>query len=195
MRCCYEPSVSKAKVKRYINMLVRQKLEKASKRTVYQFSHAGMHIVEGKPVFCTGTDVIHDNSFASDILFEVEPINERMDVDEKLSEEDAAAELFLLLCLSPDPARVLLAYKLGFFMRLAYRNIGKVPKGCIYLYGQSGMQKTTFSSYLMQTFDRSKGIKSPPRLDVSGPAAVNMLQGSPNDVVIMDDLCPLIPKE
>ena len=63
-------------------------------------------------------------------------------------------------------------------------------KGCIYLYGRSGIQKTTYSSFLVQTYDRNSGIKSPSRLNASIPAAVNMLLENPNDVVVMDDLFP-----
>lgn len=190
IRCCYEPNVPEKKVERYLCYIVRRALSSAPRRTIYRFSHAGMYLLEGKPVFCAGTEVIHDNSFDSNFLFEPSPMCQKLDVDEKLSEEEAATEFFRLLTLSPDPARIISAYKLGFFMRPAFEKIGKVPKGCIYLQGLSGMQKTTYSSFLVQTYERCSGIKSPSRLNASIPAVVNMLLENPNDVVVMDDLCP-----
>lgn len=195
IKCRYHPDISKSVVERYLYDSIRQNLQKAPRRTVYRFSHAGMYLIEGKPVFCTGTEVIHDHSVGSNILFEPDPMCQKLDVDGKLSEEEAAVEFFRLLTLSPNPARIISAYKLGFFMRPAYERIGKVPKGCIFLYGRSGTQKTTYSSFLVQTYDRSKGIKSPSRLNASIPAAVNMLLENSNDVVVMDDLFPADSKK
>lgn len=190
IQCCYEPNVPRKKVERYLSYAVRQALSSAPCRQVYRFNHTGMCTIERKPVFCTGIDVIHNQSFDSEIMFEFNPMRQKLDVDGKLSEEEAAAEFFRLLTLSPNPARIISAYKLGFFMGPAYERIGKVPKGCVFLYGQSGTQKTTYSSFLVQTYDRSRGIKSPSRLNASIPAAVNMLLDNPNDVVVMDDLFP-----
>lgn len=190
IKCLYNPDVKKKTVERHLYDSLRHELQTAPERTVYRFRHAGMRLIEGKPVFCTGTEAIHDHSFGSNIFFEPDPMCQKLDVDEKLSEEDAAAEFFRLLTLSPNPSSVILAYKLGFFMRLGYERIGKIPKGCIYLYGRSGIQKTTYSSFLVQTYDRNSGIKSPSRLSASIPAAVNILLENPNDVVIMDDLFP-----
>lgn len=195
IKCRYNPDITKSAVERYLYDSVRQNLQMASRRTVYRFSHAGMYLIEGKPVFCTGTEVIHDHSFGSNILFEPDLKCQKLDVDEKLSEEEAATEFFRLLPLSPDPARIISTYRLGFFMRPAYERIGKVPKGCIYLCGRSGTQKTTFSSVLVQAYDRENGIKNPSRLNASVPAAVNMLLENPNEVVIMDDLCPTDSKD
>lgn len=191
IRCQYNPSAAKKTIERHIFASIRQGLQTAPKRTVYRFEHVGMYIIAGKPVFCTGTEFIYDQGFNQGILFEHGPMSQKLEVDGKLSEEEAAAEFFRLLTLSPNPARIISAYKLGFFMRPAYQKIDKVPKGCIFLYGQSGTQKTTYSSFLVQTCDRSRGIMSPSRLNASIPAAVNILLENPNDVVVMDDLFPV----
>lgn len=189
-RCIYKPNVPKKKVARYLGYSVRRALELALVRSVYKVSRAGMHKVDGKPILFTGEEVVSFSDKDTTIIFETEQVSQKLEVDEELTEEETAAEFFRLLCLSPNPGRVMLAYKLVFFMRLAYVSIGKVPKGCIYLYGQSGTQKTTFSSFLMQTYDRSNDIQSPSRLNASIPAVVNMLLENPNDVVVMDDLFP-----
>lgn len=189
-RCIYEPNVPKKKVARYLGYSVRRALELALVRSVYKVNRAGMHTVNGKPILYTGVEIISSSDTDTTIIFETEQVSQKLEVDEKLTEEEAAAEFFRLLCLSPNPGQVMLSYKLVFFMRLAYVSIGKVPKGCIYLYGQSGTQKTTFSSFLVQTYDRSSEIRSPSRLNATIPAVVNMLLENPNDVVVMDDLFP-----
>lgn len=189
-KCQYNPDISTKIVKQSLCGSIRQELQMMPQRTVYRLSRAGMYLIEDKPVFCTGTEVIYGHGFDSNILFEPDVTYQKLEVDEKLSEEEAVAEFFRLLVLSPNSSRVISAYKLGFFMRLAYERIGKIPKGSIYLYGRSGIQKTTYSSFFVQTYDRSSGIKSPSRLDASISAAVNMLLENPNDVVIMDDLFP-----
>ena len=190
LRCCYNLKIKEKMIEKSLSQHVRQSLTAVPKKQIYRFNRTGMYEIKGRPVYCTGVDVIRGQEFASDILFEVAPMVHKLDIDVDLPEEEAATEFFRLLTLSPNPARLILAYKLGFFMRLAYEKIGKIPKGCIYLYGQSGTQKTTFTSFLTQTNDRSNGIKSPSRLNASIPAAVKMLLENFSDVVVMDDLYP-----
>lgn len=189
-RCIYDPNVSEKRVNRYLSISVRKQLNSAPSKTVYRFSCSGMFFIEGKPFFCTGTEVIHPKDLDPNITFEFEPAIQKMDVDETLSENEAASKFVELLSLSPDPACIITAYKLGFFMRRSYFNIGKEPKSCIYLYGRSGTQKTTFSSFLAQTYERNGGIKSPMRLNASIASVVNILLKNSNDVVVIDDLCP-----
>lgn len=195
IRCRYHPEVSESKVRRYLGNTIRDQMEKVPRRLVEHLTHTGMYKLDEHLVFCTGKAVVQDPAKKARNVIEIAQIEKNLEVDEKLSEEEAAAEFLRLLSLSPDPARIISAYKLGFFMRPAYERIGKVPKGCIFLYGRSGTQKTTYSSFLVQTYDRSKGIKSPSRLNASIPAAVNMLLENSNDVVVMDDLFPADSKK
>ena len=113
-----------------------------------------------------------------------------MDIDSNLSEAEAVSQMIDLLSLSPNAGRVILAQKLVYFMRQAYVDAGKAPCVCVFLFGKTGTQKTTLSSFLTQTYDRSKGIKSPPRLNASIAAAVQLLMKSSDDVVVLDDLFP-----
>lgn len=189
-RCNYEPNASEKRVERHLSYNIRKALTSVPQRLVYKFDHVGMHTVNGRPVFYTGKKLIPSCHVGTDIIFETEHVEQKLDVDKELSEEASAAELFQLLVLSPDSGRIILAYKLCYLMCPAYESIGKIPKGSIYLYGESGTQKTTFSSFLVQTYDRSDGIKRPSRLNASIPAVSNMLLKSPNDVMVMDDLFP-----
>lgn len=194
IRCRYHPEVSESKVERYLGSMIRDQIEKAPRRLVERLTYAGMHKLDSQLVFCTGNDVIQDSSKAKRII-EIASLEENLDIDVELKECDAARGIIDLISLSSEAGRALLAYKLGHFMRVAYEEVGKMPRGCIYLYGKTGIQKTTFSSLLIQTYDRNSGIKSPSRLNASIPAAVNMLLESPNDVVVMDDLFPADSKK
>lgn len=189
IRCRYHTEVSESKVERYLGSMIRDQIEKAPRRLVERLTYAGMHKLDSQLVFCTGKDVIQDSSKAKRII-EIASRDENLDIDVELKECDAARGIIDLISLSSEAGRALLAYKLGHFLRVAYEEVGKIPRGCIYLYGKTGIQKTTFSSLLIQTYDRNSGIKSPSRLNASIPAAVNILLDNPNDVVVMDDLFP-----
>lgn len=189
-RCIYHPEKTGSKVNRYLSCTIREALEAAPKNRVYCLTHVGMYKIEGRPVFCTGNQVIQSSRTTLNGKFEIKSVEQKLDVNNKLTEVEAASEIFKYICLSPNSGQVMLAYKLGFFMRLAYVDAGRPPKGCIFLYGRTGIQKTTFSSFLNQTYNRGEGIKSLPRLDASIPAVIRILAEHSNDVVILDDLCP-----
>ncbi len=190
VRCRYNPEFPEQKIERYINDDIRAQIEKAPRRTVEYLTHAGMHRIAGQPVFCTGKIVIQSSMKKTNQVIEVASMEENLDVNYELTEFDAVEEMIDFIGLSSEAGRVLLAYKLLEFMRMAYEDIGKMPNGCIYLYGETGIQKTTFSSLVVQTYNRSKGIKSPPRLSASIPAAVQILKEKAGDVAILDDLFP-----
>lgn len=186
IRCCYNPEIPKMKVERYLSASIREQLRKAPKRQVEYLTNVGMYKIDGQPIFCTGKAFIQGQAKKTDHVIEIASLEGNLDVNDNLTEYDAAKEIFDFIILSPEAGQILLAYKLGCFMRMAYEETGKMPKGCIYLYGKTGIQKTTFSSFLTQTYNRSKGIKSPPRLNASVAAAVQKT----GDVAILDDLFP-----
>ena len=190
IHCWFDPNTSPARISRHLRNKILEELSNVPRKTVYQLLDVGMNVIAGQHVFCTGQEVIRPSAASHDVLIDMQPVKHHLDVDPELTEDNAISKMIDLICLSPNPGRIVLAYKLGFLMRQAYADAGRAPKGCIYLYGRTGTQKTTLSSFLNQMYDRSKGIVSPPRLDASIAAAVKILQEFPNDVVIFDDLCP-----
>lgn len=189
--CCrYNPEVSESKVKRYLEDIIRDQIKKVPRRLVEHLTHTGMHNLDDHLVFCTGKSIIQDSAKETGHIIEIASLEENLDVDDELKECDAAKEMIDFISLSPEAGQIILSYKLGYFMRMAYEKIGKMPRGCIYLHGDTGIQKTTFSSFLTQTYNRSNGIKSPSRLSASIPAAVQILKEEADDVVILDDLFP-----
>lgn len=190
IRCRYNPEVPESKVERYLSDNIRAQIGTAPRRTVEYLTHAGMYRIDGQPVFCTGKMVIQSSMKKTNQIIEVASMKESIDINDNLAEYDAAKEIFDFISLSPKAGQVLLAYKLGCFMRMAYEDVGKMPKFCIYLYGKTGIQKTTFSSLMVQTYNRSKGIENPTRLNASIPAATQILKEKRDDVAILDDLFP-----
>lgn len=189
-RCCYDPEISESKVGRYLSNIIREQLGIVPKRQVEYLTHVGMYKIGGQLIFCTGKEVIPDRAKIKDYIIEIAPLEENLDISDNLTEHDAAMGMFDFIILSPEAGQVLLAYKLGCFMWMAYEEVGKTPKGSVFLYGETGIQKTTFSSFLVQTYNRNNGIKSPPRLNASIPAAVQILKEKAGDVAILDDLFP-----
>lgn len=189
IRCSYNPEMSEFKVERYLSNSIRNQLQKAPERKVEYLTHAGIYKIAGQIILCTGKEVI-PNHVKKDYVIETALLEENLDIDDKLTEHDAAKEMLNFITLSPEAGQTLLAYKLGCFMRMAYEDVGRTPKSCIYLYGKTGIQKTMFSSLMVQTFNRKMGIKSPPRLNASIPAAVQILKEKAGDVAILDDLFP-----
>lgn len=190
INCRFEPNASQSRIIRHLCDNIRTQIGNVPRKTIYRLTHIGMNVVAGQHVFCTGQEVIRPSAASHDVLIDMQPMKYHLEIDSELTEGGAISKMIDLICLSPNPGRIILAYKLGYLMRQAYADAGRVPKGCIYLYGRTGTQKTTLSSFLNQMYDRSKGIVSPPRLDASIAAAVKILQEFPNDVVIFDDLCP-----
>lgn len=190
VHCRYNPEIPESKVERYLNDHIRAQIGKAPRRVVESLNSAGMYKIDGQPIFYTGKVVIQSPTKKTTHVIKTELSKENLDINNELSESDAAKEIVNFISLSPEAGQILLAYKLGCLTRMAYEDAGKVAKGCIYLYGETGMQKTTFSSLMIQTYNRSKGIKSPQRLSASIPAAVQILKEKAGDVAILDDLFP-----
>lgn len=189
IRCSYNPDISDFKVERYLSNIIRNQLQKAPKRQVEYLTRAGMYKIGGQLIFCTGKEVIPDY-VKKDHVIEIALLEKNLDINDNLTEHDAVKGMLDFITLSPEAGQTLLAYKLGCFMRMAYEDVGRAPKSCIYLYGKTGVQKTTFSSLMVQTYNRNRGIISPPRLNASIPAAVQILKEKAGDVAILDDLFP-----
>ncbi|MCM1329148.1 MAG: hypothetical protein NC253_06865 [Ruminococcus sp.] len=194
-RAKYNPDITPAKAARFLEDSVRQQISTAPHITVYQASQNGLYKVGKVPIYIMGQHIIY-SSRAKDVTVTVsENKTQRLDIDTKLSETDVINELLALISLSPNTGRILIACKLGYLMRQAYVEAGSRPSTCVYLYGKTGTNKTTFSSLLTQLYNRSDGIQSPIRLNASNAASVNILLEVRDDAVIFDDLCPADSKQ
>ena len=117
-------------------------------------------------------------------------MSHHLDIDPSLDEKESISRMRKFIGLCGDTGKVLLALKLGSLMLSAYFEAGMNPHICINLLGSTGMKKTTYASYLIQTYDRKKSIQQPVRLTASLAASTQILMNTRDDVVIFDDLCP-----
>lgn len=190
-RCLFNPEIADAKIKRFLKYAVREALKDAPRKKIYQINQLGVSKIKGNAVFCTGQDIIR-SSGGIEFEFTIDSVLQKqvLDIDPELTERQAASEMFNLLSLSADSGRVILAQKLLYLMREAYVDAGVKPNVCVYLYGETGTNKTTLSSFLVQMYNRRQGVMSPIRLNASVAASVKILSETVDDVVVLDDLCP-----
>lgn len=190
-RCSFNPEIADAKIKRFLKHAVSEALKAAPRKKVYQINRLGVSKIEGNAVFSTGQELIKPpDGTGFKFTIDLVPLEQSLDIDPKLTESQAASEMLNLLSLSADSGRVILAQKLVYLMREAYVDAGVKPNVCVYLFGETGTNKTTLSSFLLQMYNRRRGITSPIRLNASIAASVKILSETVDDVVILDDLCP-----
>lgn len=187
----FNPEVPLSKAQRYLADSVWEQLLAAPRNKVFQLTKTGLSKVDGESVYCAGEKVILSLTKAlPSFKVESQLQTTHLDIDDEISEAEAASEIFGLIALSHTSGQIMLAYKLLWLMRQAYMDVGMRPNFCLHLYGKTGTQKTTFSTFLMQLYNRKSGITNPPRLDASIAAAVKILQGVTDDVIVFDDLYP-----
>ncbi len=190
-RASFSPDFAVATANRYVVDAIRSSLDELPIAEVYQLSHPGLYKITGRPVFCTGGEVIRPpTSTEQEPEIECEPMTQRLDIDPELSETEAAAEMLNLISLFPDPGRIILSQVLVALLRQAYEDAGKSPAFCVFLYGHTGTQKTTIASFLTQIYNRNDGIAELTRLNASCAAAVEMLMDTTDQVKVFDDLFP-----
>lgn len=187
------PEFPVAKSRRYIAHAIKEALGELPMVEVYQLSHPGLYKIAGKPVFCTGGEVIRPPaSIVQELEIECEPMAQRLDIDPKLSEVEATAEVLNLISLFPNPGRIILSQVLVALLRQAYEDAGSRPAFCVFLHGRTGTQKTTIAGFLTQIYNRASGIAEPTRLNTSRASAVEMLMDVADQVKVFDDLFPAV---
>lgn len=190
IRCRYNPKYPALKIQRYLADHIRKALTGTPKRQ-YRIARVGNHKVEDEHIFSTGVDYISSSPVRKgeyDIV--QDSISYKMDVDSSLTEAEAVAEMLELISLNPDAGRILTAHTLMYLMRSVYAEAWKAPRCSVFVFGDTGKQKTTYSAYMTQLYNRSDGIKDPARLDASIPAAVTLLYELDDCTVVLDDLFP-----
>lgn len=171
--------------------LIRSALPNAPQEIHYQVKNLGTHIIEDAPIFNTGGDIVSSSPiFKNCTNLLVVPQGYNLDIDLNINESEAAAEMMKVVSLSPDIGRVIFSHLLLYIMRKAYEDAVIAPCCSLFLYGGSGQFKTTYSTFLTQIYNRSKGIIRPDRLNASIPAAIELVYQKSDCVVVLDDLCP-----
>ena len=194
IHCRYNPDYTTSKIKRYLADHVRKLLPTSTPRKRYRLSRVGNYNIDGEHIFCYGKGFIR-YSPAWDIWKEkvnivLDPMPYNMDVDPKLTEAEAAAGMLELVSLNQDAGRVLMSHTLMYLMRPVYAEAWKAPRCCVFVLGETGKQKTTYSAFMTQIYNRLTGIKDPERLNASITAAVTLLYALDDCTIVLDDLFP-----
>ena len=191
-RCRIHPRNSHISAKRYLADLVRTEINsvKIPKEKAYRIHLLGTTILEDIPVFNAGGQLYWPPDISNKPTIELEPILFNLDIDPGMTEEEVVADIFELISLSPNAMRVILAQSLLYIMRVAYEKAWKSPCCSVFLFGKTGVKKTTIASLITQLYNRRQGIKNPPRLNASIPAAVKIIFEKNDCVVVIDDLFP-----
>lgn len=193
LRCQYNSKYSPTRIKRAIANKIRFAICNDHIRSITSvvFDKTGIYKIADKPVFCVGKEVICSPLLdKSSLEFNTDKVLERMDIDTNLNEKDSIEQMLALVGLCHEPGMVILSQVAVYLMRRIYADIGIKPCVCVFLYGETGKKKTTYSSFLTQIYNRASGIKNPVRLNASIPAAVSLLAEARDCVTIFDDLFP-----
>lgn len=186
-KCRINPDCTKAAL--YLADIMRFQIASVADPPVRFCNRPGMHIIDAKPVFCTGNKIYGMDS-RDDIKLASMPIS--LDVDENLSEFEAAKKMLELVNLSPTVGWMLLAQNLLGIMRRVFLQSGITPSSVLFVVGKSGLGKTTYTTILSQLYDRKKGIVPPAQLTSSFPAIKSILSDPihQDSTVVFDDMFP-----
>jgi hypothetical protein len=195
-RCRFNPKISEIKVKRYLADEIRANLPEAPVEKQYILDSLGCHVIEGVRVFNTGEGLIWPSPIKENWP-DIKPVTSpfHLDIDATLKEDEALAGMLKLISLCPNAGRIILAHTLLYIMRSAYVDVGKSPCVSVFLHGESNLKKTSLSALMTQLHNLGSGIESPPRLNSSISAAIKIIFGKSDCVVVLDDLFPADSKQ
>jgi len=189
LRCILSPDVPKAN--EHIASIIRSQCFTALLENMGDIDRLGTHIVEGIPVFNAGNQLIWPDSISIKPSVKWEPSpNIRLAIDSNYSEQDADVGMMKIINLSSESGRLLFAFNLLNVMREAFSIVGVTPRSCIFMYGPTGVKKTTFARFQLQLYNRDETFEPLIRLNASVAAAVRLLYEKSDCVVGLDDLFP-----
>lgn len=189
----FSGNISASKANRNIVDYIKERLcdKDIAIQEKYRIDKVGLFKVQDEAVFCLGNEVVTShNGNAKRLEFDTQDIDSQLNIDSKMNESDAISAMFTLICCCRTPGAVITAQQIIYILRQAYVDAGSKPCLCVFLYGETGKKKTTFSSYMTQLYNRADGIKSPVRLNASIPSAISIISEARDCVVVLDDLFP-----
>lgn len=192
-RCFLNPDISKAK--EHIASVIRLQCsqQEISTETMTIIDTIGGHKIGNTFLFHAGNELIWSDNLKVEKRPKVffQPIsNKRLVVDESYSEEDADVAMRKIIGACPEAGQILIALNLLCLQWSAFEEIGITPKCNVFLYGLSGVKKTTYASFVTQLFNRDKILERPERFNASIPAVVELMKNVRHGVLVLDDLYP-----
>lgn len=150
----------------YFNDYIRCQFSKCEVQNKTGIDHQGISKVNDTAVFLAGDKLLVPED-KEDIRSQIEirPNNFRLDIDNKLTLDEAYIGMKQLIDLSPDIGRILVAHTVSGLIRSAFQEIGFIPCAVLVIVGTSGMYKTHYTSHMTQLYNRNDIIKPVTRLN------------------------------
>lgn len=155
----------------------------------YKPEKLGINCLDGSIVFVAGDRVITRSS-DTNLKFEVDlaALPFRLDIDTKLSLNQAFDGMRELICLSPEIGRVLVAHVISGLVRAAFKEVGFIPCAVLIVTGKSGMLKSHYVPQITQLYNRADGIKVDSRFNSTPRFIEDIISAHDECTVVIDDL-------
>ena len=155
----------------------------------YKSEKLGIDSLDGNIVFVAGDRVITRSS-TTNLKFEIdlEALPFRLDIDTKLSPDQAFDGMRELICLSPEIGRVLVAHVVSGLVRAAFKEAGFTPCTVLIVTGKSGMLKSHYVPQITQLYNRADGIKVDSRFNSTQRFIEDIISAHDECTVVIDDL-------
>ena len=135
-------------------------------------------------------DRVITRSSTTNLKFEIdlEALPFRLDIDTKLSPDQAFDGMRELICLSPEIGRVLVAHVVSGLVRAAFKEAGFTPCTVLIVTGKSGMLKSHYVPQITQLYNRADGIKVDSRFNSTQRFIEDIISAHDECTVVIDDL-------
>lgn len=155
----------------------------------YNINNIGISIIDDTVVFVAGDWIINQSSNTNlKSKIEVQMPLLRLDIDMKLSKNQAFEGMRELICLSPEIGRVLVAHVISGFTRVAFQEVGFTPCAVLVVVGESGMLKSHYVPQLTQFYNRADGIGADTRFNSTQCFIEDIIARHNECTVVIDDL-------
>lgn len=149
----------------------------------------GINYLEGNIAFVAGDRVItRFPTTNSKLEIDLEALPFRLDIDTKLSPNQAFEGMRELICLSPEIGRVLVAHVISGLVRAAFKKARFTPCAVLVVTGKSGMLKSHYVPQITQLYNRADGIKVDSRFNSTQRFIEDMISAHDECTVVIDDL-------
>ena len=188
-KCILNPEISKAN--EHIANIIRSTCHDAPMGKTTVIDRLGTHLVEGVPVFNAGDRLIWPEGLNVKPDVTWEPLsNTRLVIDTNCSEQDADTGMGRIADLSYEVGGIIFAFNLLNVTREAFIVTGVTPRSIVFVYGLTGVKKTTYTNFQSHIYNRDTPLEPPPRFNAFIPAAVKLLYEKSDCVLVLDDLYP-----
>ena len=187
IRCLLNPDAAKAN--EHIANIIRALCNDTKTQNATFIDRLGTHVAEGIPVFNRGDVLTWPEGLVKKPTVKWQPTsNTRLVVDHNYSEQDAYAGMQRIIDLSPETGRLVFSFNILNVLREVFIHAGVTPRSVVYVYGFTGIKKSTYTNFQSHIYNRDKPLEIPARFNASVAASVKLLYEKSDCLLILDDL-------